>query len=143
MGGDEFTVLLEDIESLHDAMRVARHLEEAFREPVKAEGRELYVTLSTGIVLGPSGYDRAEDLLRDADTAMYRAKAHGRGRCEVFDEKMLARAQEQLRLETDLHQAMEREEVHVVYQPLIELDTDRLKGFEGLRRWRPPERGVI
>jgi len=143
MGGDEFTVLLEDIESLHDAMRVARHLEEAFREPVKAEGRELYVTLSTGIVLGPSGYHRPEDLLRDADTAMYRAKAHGRGRCEVFDEKMLARVQEQLRLETDLHSALTRGEFHVVYQPIVELASERLRGFEALLRWRHPERGLI
>ena len=143
MGGDEFTVLLEDIESLHDAMRVARHLEEAFREPVKAEGRELYVTLSTGIVLGPSGYHRPEDLLRDADTAMYRAKAHGRGRCEVFDEKMLARVQEQLRLETDLHSALTRGEFHVVYQPIVELASERLRGFEALVRWRHPVRGLV
>src|SRR5207249_1548717 len=120
MGGDEFTVLLQDIGSLREAIQTVRRLEEEFRSPVIIDGRELYVTMSTGIVLGPGQYERAEDLLRDADTAMYRAKAHGRARCEIFDEKMLARAQEQLRLETDLHQAMEREEFYVVYQPIVE-----------------------
>ena len=143
MGGDEFTILLADVESLHDATRVVRHLEDAFRKPLNAEGRELYVTLSTGIVLGPAAYDRPGDLLRDADTAMYRAKADGRGRCEVFDEKMLARVQEQFRLETDLHSAMSRHEFHLVYQPIVDLASERLRGFEALLRWRHPERGLI
>ena len=143
MGGDEFTILLADIESLHDATRVVRHLQEAFRAPLHTEGRELYVTLSTGIVLGPAAYDRPEDLLRDADTAMYRAKADGRGRCEVFDERLLARVQEQLRLETDLHSAMARREFHLVYQPIVDLASERLRGFEALVRWRHPEKGLI
>jgi PAS domain S-box-containing protein len=143
MGGDEFTVLLQGVESLREATEAVRELEQEFRKPVTIEGRELYVTLSTGIVLGPGEYERPEDLLRDADTAMYRAKAHGRARCEIFDERMLARAQEQLRLETDLHLAVEREEFHVVFQPIMELATDRLTGFEALLRWRHPERGLI
>jgi len=143
MGGDEFTVLLQEIQSLREATHAVREIEEEFRKPVKIEGRELYVTLSTGIVLGPGKYERPEDLLRDADTAMYRAKAHGRARCEIFDEKMLARAQEQLRLETDLHQALERDEFHVVYQPIIDLENGTLRGFEALLRWRHPERGLI
>src|SRR5207245_2242548 len=96
-----------------------------------------------GVRVPGGGRGGGAGLLRDADTAMYRAKAHGRARCEIFDEKMLARAQEQLRLETDLHLAMEREEFHVVYQPIIELETDRLRGFEALLRWRHPERGLI
>jgi len=143
MGGDEFTILLEDIDSLNDATRLVRHLEGAFREPVKIETRELYVTLSTGIVLGPAGYERAEELLRDADTAMYRAKAHGRGQCAVFDEKMLARVQEQFRLETDLHSALTSGEFRVVYQPIVELASERLRGFEALLRWQHPEKGLI
>ncbi len=143
MGGDEFTVLLEDIRSLRDATLIVREMESEFRKPVQVEGRELYVTLSTGIVLGPGEYERPEDLLRDADTAMYGAKAGGRARCEIFDEKMLARVQEQLRLETDLHQALAREEFHVVYQPIVELATGRLIGFEALLRWLHPERGLI
>ncbi|HZM70934.1 MAG TPA: EAL domain-containing protein, partial [Candidatus Cryosericum sp.] len=143
MGGDEFTVLLEDVRSLRDATQVVRALEEGFRQSMQVEGRDLYVTLSTGVVLGPGDYGRPEDLLRDADTAMYRAKAAGRARCEIFDERMLARVQEQLRLETDLHQAVEREEFHVVYQPVFELASERLRGFEALLRWRHPERGEI
>jgi PAS domain S-box-containing protein len=143
MGGDEFTVLLQDVESLREATEAVRELEQEFKKPVTIEGRELYVTLSTGIVLGPGEYERPEDLLRDADTAMYRAKARGRARFEIFDEKMLARVQEQLRLETDLHLAMEREEFHVAYQPIIDLASDRLTGFEALLRWRHPERGLI
>jgi PAS domain S-box-containing protein len=143
MGGDEFIVLLDDIRSLRDASQVVRALEEDFRQPLQAEGRDLFVTLSTGIVLGPGTYERSEDLLRDADTAMYRAKAAGRGRFEIFDEKMLARAQEQLRLETDLHQALQRDEFHVVYQPIVELQSGRLRGFEALLRWRHPERGLV
>jgi PAS domain S-box-containing protein len=143
MGGDEFIVLLDDIRSLRDAAQVVRALEEDFRQPLQADGRDLFVTLSTGIVLGPGNYERSEDLLRDADTAMYRAKAAGRGRFEIFDEKMLARAQEQLKLETDLHQALQRDEFHLVYQPIVELQSGRLRGFEALLRWRHPERGLV
>ena len=143
MGGDEFTVLLEDVGSVHDATRVARRLEDAMREPLRTHGRELHVSLSTGIVLGPGSYQRPEDLLRDADTAMYRAKSHGRGRCEIFDEKMLATAQEQFRLETDLHSAQANGQMHVVFQPIIELASERLRGFEALLRWNHPERGLI
>ena len=143
MGGDEFTVLLEDTRSLRDATRVVRALEEEFRTSIQVEGRDLYVTLSTGVVLGPGNYERPEDLLRDADTAMYRAKAGGRARCEIFDEEMLAEAHEQLRLETDLHQAVANDQLHVVYQPILELESDRLRGFEALLRWHHPERGPI
>jgi diguanylate cyclase (GGDEF)-like protein len=143
IGGDEFTVLLEDVSSVHDATRVARRLEDALREPLRAHGKELHVSLSTGIVLGPGTYQRPEDLMRDADTAMYRAKSHGRGRCEIFDEKMLATAQEQFRLETDLHSAQAKGEFHVVFQPIVELASDRLRGFEALLRWNHPERGLI
>jgi EAL domain-containing protein (putative c-di-GMP-specific phosphodiesterase class I) len=110
---------------------------------VQVEGRDLFVTLSTGIALGPGAYAHPDDLLRDADTAMYRAKAAGRGRFEIFDEQMLARAQEQLRLETDLHKALARGEFHVVYQPIVELDGGRLRGFEALLRWNHPTRGLI
>ncbi|HYV86083.1 MAG TPA: EAL domain-containing protein [Patescibacteria group bacterium] len=143
MGGDEFTVLLENVASIRDATQVVGQLEEQFRKPVQIAGRELYVTLSTGVVLGPGEYERPEELMRDADTAMYRAKAGGRARCEIFDEKMLARVQEELRLETSLHRALPGDEFHVVYQPIVELESGRLRGFEALLRWRHPERGLI
>jgi GGDEF domain-containing protein len=93
MGGDEFIVLLEEIHSLRDATQAAQALEAEFKQSVQVEGRDLFVTLSTGIALGPGTYQRHDDLLRDADTAMYRAKAAGRGRFEIFDEEMLKRAQ--------------------------------------------------
>ncbi|HZN03191.1 MAG TPA: EAL domain-containing protein, partial [Candidatus Polarisedimenticolia bacterium] len=143
MGGDEFIVLLEEIRSLRDATQVVQALEAEVSRSVEVEGRDLFVTLSTGIVLGPGVYERPEDLLRDADTAMYRAKAGGRGRFEIFDENMLARAQEQLRLETDLHRALAQNEFQVVYQPIYELEGGRLRGFEALLRWHHPERGLI
>ena len=143
MGGDEFTVLVEEIGSLHDATRVVRHIEGAFTAPLIAEGREHFITLSTGIVIGPAGYERAEDLLRDADTAMYRAKASGRGRCEVFDQKMLTLVREQLGLETDLHRALERSQFQLAYQPIVDLNTGLLVGLEALLRWDHPKRGVI
>ena len=143
MGGDEFIVLLEEIRSLRDATQVVQALEAEAGRSVAVEGRDMFVTLSTGIVFGPAAYERPEDLLRDADTAMYRAKAGGRGRFEIFDEKMLARAQEQLRLETDLHRALAQNEFQVVYQPIFELDGGRLRGFEALLRWHHPERGPV
>ncbi|HEU5180001.1 MAG TPA: EAL domain-containing protein [Candidatus Polarisedimenticolia bacterium] len=143
IGGDEFTVLLDDIRSLHDAMRVVRRLEDAVRTPLASNGRELQVTLSTGVVLGPAGYRRPEDLLRDADTAMYLAKSHGRGKCEIFDEKMMATAQEQFRLENDLQMAQAQGQFRVVFQPIVELGTEHLRGFEALLRWHHPERGLI
>src|SRR2546428_7843693 len=143
LGGDEFTVLVEDIRSLHDATAVVRHIEGAFSDPIVVEGREHFITLSTAIVIGPAAYDRAEDLLRDADTAMDRAKPGGRGRYEVFDQKMLVLVQEQLRLETDLHRALERDQFHLAYQPIVDLNSGLLVGLEALVRWDHPERGVI
>jgi PAS domain S-box-containing protein len=143
MGGDEFIVLLEEIRSLRDATQVVQAFEAEIARSVEIDGRDVFVTLSTGIVLGPAAYEQPEDLLRDADTAMYRAKAGGRGRFEIFDENMLARAQEQLRLETDLHRALAQNEFEVVYQPILELDGGRLRGFEALLRWHHPERGLV
>jgi PAS domain S-box-containing protein len=143
MGGDEFTILLEDIQSLHDATKVVQKIEQEFRQAFEIEGRKLFVTLSTGIVLGPADYERHDELLRDADTAMYRAKANGRARFEIFDQEMLARVQEQLRLETDLHTALDRGEMRVVYQPIVDLETGACAGVESLGRWEHPERGWI
>jgi len=143
LGGDEFTVLVDDIGSLRDATAVVQAIEGAFAEPVVVEGSEHFITLSTGIVIGPAGYERAEDLLRDADTAMYRAKAGGRGRYEVFDQKMLILVQEQVRLETDLHRALERNQFHLTYQPIVDLNSGLLVAFEALVRWNHPEHGVI
>lgn len=143
MGGDEFTVLLEDVASTHQVTRLVRRITEAFHVPLTLGDRQVFITLSVGIVLGPSGYEQAEDLVRDADTAMYRAKDNGRARFEVFDKEMLAKVQERLRLETDLHLALEREEIRIVYQPIIDTSTGTIAGFEVLARWEHPERGTI
>jgi PAS domain S-box-containing protein len=143
MGGDEFTVLIEEIDSLRDATETVKQIESAFTEPILVEGREHFVTLSTGIVIGPAGYEHAEDLLRDADTAMYRAKAGGRGRYEVFDQKMLTIVREQFRLETDLYRALDRNQLYLAYQPIVDLGSGRLVAVEALARWNHPERGLI
>jgi diguanylate cyclase (GGDEF)-like protein/PAS domain S-box-containing protein len=143
LGGDEFTVLIEEIRSLQDATAVVSHIQEAFSQPIIVEGHEHFITLSVGIVIGPADYERAEDLLRDADTAMYRAKAGGRGRYEVFNQKMLALVREQFRLETDLHRAVERRQLRLLYQPIVDLETGLPVRFEALLRWEHPDHGLI
>jgi PAS domain S-box-containing protein len=143
MGGDEFIVLLEDIASVNEVTDVVAAIRDLFQKPFLLHGQELFITLSAGVVIGPGEYERPDDLVRDADTAMYRAKAGGRGGYEIFDQEMLARVQEQLRLETDLHLALERREFCLHYQPIIHLGTGGLAGFEALVRWEHPERGFI
>jgi len=143
LGGDEFTVLIEEIGSLQDATDVVSHIQESFTQPIIVDGRDHFITLSVGIVVGPADYERAEDLLRDADTAMYRAKAGGRGRYEVFNHKMLALVREQFRLETDLHRALERRQLRLLYQPIVDLESGLPVRFEALLRWDHPEHGLI
>ncbi len=106
-------------------------------------GREVFTTVSMGIAPSATGYERAEDILRDADTAMYRAKSAGKARYEIFDKAMHARAINLLQMETDMRRALEREEFILHYQPIVALDNFRLRGFEALVRWQHPERGFI
>jgi diguanylate cyclase (GGDEF)-like protein/PAS domain S-box-containing protein len=143
LGGDEFTVLLEDISSEADATRVADRIQQELASPFVLSGHELYTSASIGIALSLSGYARPEDMLRDADTAMYRAKAAGRSRHQIFDADMHARAMALLKLETELRHAIERGELLAYYQPIIDLETRALRGFEALARWRHPERGLV
>ena len=103
----------------------------------------MFTSASIGIALSISGYDRPEDMLRDADTAMYRAKAAGRSRHQIFDADMHERAMALLRLETDLRRALERGELLAHYQPIVDLENRSLLGFEALARWRHPERGLV
>ena len=100
----------------------------------------MFTTLSIGIAPSTTGYERADDILRDADTAMYRAKSLGKARHEIFDKAMHARAINLLQLETDLRKAIERQEFFIQYQPIVDLDNFSLRGFEALVRWRHPER---
>ncbi|ABG03466.1 diguanylate cyclase/phosphodiesterase with PAS/PAC sensor(s) [Rubrobacter xylanophilus DSM 9941] len=142
LGGDEFTVLLEGVSS-EEAASVADRLLERLREPFRLDGYELFTAASVGVVLG--GRERAgpEELLRDADIAMYRAKALGGGRKGIFEAGMHTRAMELFRLENELRRAIEREEFTAHYQPIVSLKTGLISGFEALVRWRHPERGLI
>jgi diguanylate cyclase (GGDEF)-like protein/PAS domain S-box-containing protein len=140
LGGDEYTVLLEDIRDPSDAIRVAERLQGRLAAPFVGEGYEIVVTASIGIALSTALCAHAEDLLRDANIAMYRAKRAGKARCEVFDTAMHATAVRRLELETDLRRALERGEFRTHYQPIISLQTGRITGFEALTRWQRPER---
>jgi diguanylate cyclase (GGDEF)-like protein/PAS domain S-box-containing protein len=139
LGGDEFTVLLEGNHQETDAGRTAQRIHEALQVPFSFDDRELFTTASIGIALSPTGYDRPEDVLRDADIAMYRAKARGKARHEVFDRTMHDRAVKLLQLETALRRAVDRDELRVHYQPIVSLLSGRIIGFEALLRWQRGE----
>ncbi|HVF43761.1 MAG TPA: EAL domain-containing protein [Pyrinomonadaceae bacterium] len=143
LGGDEFTVLIEDIEDESESIQVAERVQKEISVPFTLSGREVFTTVSMGIAPSATGYERAEDILRDADTAMYRAKSNGKARYEIFDKAMHARAINLLQMETDMRRALEREEFLLHYQPIVALDNFRLRGFEALVRWQHPERGFI
>jgi diguanylate cyclase (GGDEF)-like protein/PAS domain S-box-containing protein len=143
LGGDEFTILLEDLEGREEAVTVAERIHAVLREPLALAGHEVFTTVSIGIALSAPGYRRAEDILRDADTAMYHAKALGKSRHQVFDSSMHARARKLLQLEHDLRRALERREFRVHYQPIVRVDDRRIAGFEALVRWQHPQRGLV
>jgi diguanylate cyclase (GGDEF)-like protein len=143
LGGDEFTVLLDDIVDASDATRIADRIQRDLNMPFNLSGQEVFTSASIGIALSGSAYERPDDLLRDADIAMYRAKALGKARYEVFDADMHARAVTQLQLETDLRRALDREEFRIHYQPVFSTTLNRIIGFEALVRWQHPQRGTI
>jgi diguanylate cyclase (GGDEF)-like protein/PAS domain S-box-containing protein len=143
LGGDEFTVLLEDIGDGSVITPIAERIQTELSTPFNLSGREVFTTVSMGIAVSSKAYELPEDILRDADTAMYRAKSLGKDRHETFDIKMHSQAIKQLQLETDLRRAIEREEFTVVYQPIMSLETGALCGFEALIRWQHPERGPV
>lgn len=136
LGGDEFVVLLEDVGDASECTRVVVRCQKALSAPVTLLERELFTTVSVGIALGSSDYECASDIIRDADTAMHRAKKGGTGRRAVFDAEMHASAVAKLELETELRRGVERQNLEVFYQPILSLDTDELVGFEALVRWR-------
>ncbi|MEE2828443.1 MAG: bifunctional diguanylate cyclase/phosphodiesterase [Myxococcota bacterium] len=142
LGGDEFTVLLEDIGNLRRANRVRERIQSALERAFPLDNQEIVITASVGIALS-TGPREAGDLLRDAELAMHRAKARGRGETEVFDVEMHSSAMALLELETDLRGGLERNEFRVYYQPVYELATNSLQGFEALVRWEHPRRGLL
>lgn len=143
LGGDEFTILLDDIKEPGDADRAAERLMKALAPPFLLAGKEVFTSISIGIALSNTAYDQPEDMLRDADTAMYRAKSLGKARYEVFDADMRASVIARLQLETDMRRALERNEFRNFYQPIVALDSGRIVGFEALMRWQHPTRGMI
>jgi diguanylate cyclase (GGDEF)-like protein/PAS domain S-box-containing protein len=143
LGGDEFAVLLENLATVEDAAGVAARLLETLRRPLYLDGHEMFVTPSIGIAVGTSSDAQAEDLLRDADVAMYIAKHNGRARYEIFEPEMGSLARQRLELEHDLRRALERNELSLHYQPVVSLCDGSLSGFEALLRWDHPTRGRI
>jgi diguanylate cyclase (GGDEF)-like protein/PAS domain S-box-containing protein len=141
-GGDEFTALLERVGDARHALRVADRLGAALRAPFVIDGQQRFVTASVGVALS-HGENDAEELLRDADAAMYRAKELGKARCELFDQSMRKRAVERLELEAGLRSALANEELRLHYQPAIELGSGRVVGVEALLRWEHPELGLL
>src|ERR1051326_7474719 len=143
LGGDEFTVLLEDLKDPSDAIKAAQRIQSALTAPHMLNGHEVFTSVSIGIALSTSSQTTAEDLLRDADIAMYRPKALGKARCEVFDTAMHQHAVERLKRETDLRNALDRKEFRVYYQPIASLETGKITGFESLVRWQRPKVGLV
>jgi diguanylate cyclase (GGDEF)-like protein len=143
LGGDEFTILLDDIKDISDSIRVANRIYKELTPPFNLDRHEVFTTASIGIALSATGYDQPEDILRDADTAMHHAKTFGKTRHEVFDSSMQARATTRLQLETELQQAVERQEFRIYYQPIVSLETSRITSFEALVRWQHPQRGIV
>jgi diguanylate cyclase (GGDEF)-like protein/PAS domain S-box-containing protein len=142
-GGDEFAILLEEITGVDDAIRVAQRVQASLSVPIQLHGYELFTSASIGIVMSSSAVEQPEYLWRSADMAMYRAKARGTGQFEIFDRTMHADALARLQLETDIRRAMERNEFRLHYQPVIELNSGAVVGFEALLRWEHPLRGLV
>ncbi|MBD2460596.1 EAL domain-containing protein [Oscillatoria sp. FACHB-1407] len=151
ISGDEFVILLNQISDLKDATRTADHVQQLLALPFNLNGHQVYTTASIGIAMSSSLYQRPEHIMRDADTAMHRAKASGRARYQVFDAAMHLRLLERLQLENDLRRAIaatgnpknEHQELMLHYQPIVSLATGQITGFEALLRWRHPDHGFI
>jgi diguanylate cyclase (GGDEF)-like protein len=143
LGGDEFTILLDELTGAKDVLLVVERIKDIFKEPFNLGGREVYISASIGIVLRDAKYRMPEDMLRDADIAMYRAKSSGKGQHEIFNKAMRQQVSDRLRLETELRAALERGEFAVFYQPIMQIAANRLIGFEALVRWFHPQRGQV
>jgi diguanylate cyclase (GGDEF)-like protein/PAS domain S-box-containing protein len=143
LGGDEFVILMADIHTVQDVVTIAERILDGLRWPFKVANRDVFINTSIGIVAGQLEYQRAADLLRDADLAMYQAKRQGRSQYALFDPAMHSDIIQRLHLEQDFRQALERHELILYYQPVVALETLQVKGFEALLRWQHPQRGVV
>jgi diguanylate cyclase (GGDEF)-like protein/PAS domain S-box-containing protein len=143
LGGDEFAIILEDVRSVNDAKYVADRLQKQLALPFNIQKQEIFSSVSIGIALSNNTYVSAQELLRDADIAMYRAKAQGKACYEIFDPSMHTKAVTLLQLESDLRRATERQDLMIHYQPIVSLSSGEIAGFEALLRWHHPERGWV
>ena len=143
LGGDEFIILLPNIHLVDTAILVAEDIRQSFVAPFQVENREIFLNLSTGIVLGTAEATEADQLLRNAELAMYESKSAGKGRCQVYNQQMHQKALERMQLEIDLRKGIKNNEFTLFYQPIICLQTGLIKGFESLIRWQHPEQGII
>jgi diguanylate cyclase (GGDEF)-like protein len=143
LGGDEFAIIVDHIKHVSDATQAAERIQEELGAPFTLSGHEVFAAASIGIALNLTPGELPEDILRNADTAMYRAKDRGRACYELFEKGMHARAVALMQLETDLRRALSRDEFRLHYQPIISLETWRISGFEALLRWQHPEHGII
>ncbi|WP_036478659.1 EAL domain-containing response regulator [Myxosarcina sp. GI1] len=143
LGGDEFVILLDNITHLKDATIVGDRINQQLQSTFNLQGQTVFTSASIGIALSSTGYENSSDILRDADIAMYRAKAKGKACYEVFDRVMYLETLKAIDLERDLHLALERNEFTMFYQPIVSLTDGALAGFEALIRWRHPEKGLI
>jgi diguanylate cyclase (GGDEF)-like protein len=143
LGGDEFTILLENVSNLKEAQEVAKRVQGALNKPFQLGENQVFTGSSIGIVQSSRDYHFPPEILRDADTAMYRAKQQGKGCSVIFDATMRTDAMRRLKLQTDLRLALDRGEFHLNYQPIVELNTHQITGFEALLRWSHPQEGNI
>ena len=143
LGGDEFAILVENLTGVGDATQIAERIQQELETPVRVGDQDMYAAVSIGIALSSTGRQPAEELVRDADIAMYRAKSRGKARYEVFTQRMHTRAVELLQLETDLRQAVEQDQIVLHYQPIVSLGAETFVGCEALMRWNHPKRGLV
>ena len=143
LGGDEFVLLLEDVGSLSDAVNVAQRILDSMAQPFLLDGNDIYATTSIGITFSETGYKLPEEILRDADTAMYRAKSLGKNCYQIFDQEMFISAANLLKTETDLRRALDRDELELHYQPIVSLTDGKIIEVEALLRWNHPTEGMV
>ncbi|MCW8930064.1 MAG: EAL domain-containing protein [Gammaproteobacteria bacterium] len=143
MGGDEFTILLDNIISLKEAITITERILDSFKEPFIIDGDEIYTNTSIGICLSSEEYNDVEEMIRNADIAMYRAKSSGKGQINIFNPEMHEFAIETMKIENDLRSAIKKNQLEVYYQPVIDLEKNRIDGFEALLRWKHPVLGYV